>query len=468
MGAVPFMGAATTALWRERKWTAEQHEALQRQRFAHILRFAQNNTALGRERYAGLDPDTVRYEDVPPVTKVELMENFDASLSVPDLNLERVRAFTADRSRAGELLDGKFLCATTSGTTGRVGIFVTDAPAWARLNGGLLARTLRHRLVPHEVVRFMYGRRYRMAMAIATEGHFITRLVSDFSPWASHLITQMRTFSIVDHLDKTVAGLNRYRPHYLHAYPTFAEVLAKEQIEGRLQIDPEFISLGSEAVSAFARQLLSRAFPNAEISVTYGATECLTMANQCSQGKLHLNTDLCLVEAIGEDGQPVKPGEMSAKVYVTNFENEAQPLIRYEISDSITIDPEPCACGAGLPVVRVEGRADDTFYFADTHGAYSAHPPVPFEVLFLDLPGLAQYQLVHESQNRLRVRCVLEAGASADDVERRVQQRFGGYFEQRSLGTAVSVTTEVVPTLERAEQGHKLRQMVSRVPVPAF
>ena len=45
------------------------------------------------------------------------------------------------------------------------------------------------------------------------------------------------------------------------------------------------------------------------------------------------------------DGKPVPPGTRGARVLVTNLCNRVQPIIRMELADVITVEPEPCRCG---------------------------------------------------------------------------------------------------------------------------
>jgi phenylacetate-coenzyme A ligase PaaK-like adenylate-forming protein len=307
-----------------------------------------------------------------------------------------------------------------------------------------------------------------MAMAVATEGHFISRLVATFQPLLARPVMQMRAFSVMQPMPALAAALDRYRPHYLHGYPSFLEALAWAKLEGALSIEPEFISLGSEPFSASARALLGRAFPGAEVSETYGATECLPIANQCRLGGLHLNTDVCVLEPVDAAGRPVPDGEASEKVFLTNLLNRGQPLIRYELRDSVTVLGVTCPCGAGLPLIRVEGRSDDTFYLADASGRLHACPPVPFEVLFLDLPGLVQYQLVHARQNVLEVRFVPASEADPAHVAAQLRERFRSHLARIGLDGAVRVELERVEAIEREPGGHKLRQIRSLVARPAM
>ena len=138
------------------------------------------------------------------------------------------------------------------------------------------------------------------------------------------------------------------------------------------------------------------------------------------------------------------------------------------MEDSVTMLEGECPCGTQMPMLRVEGRSDDTFFLADAAGAYQAHPPVPFEVLFLNVSGLAQYQLVHERQNELLIRFVTDSGAHPASVGGRIESRFKDYLASNRLGDGVRLTIEPVDNISREPGGHKLRQVYSKVPRPVL
>ena len=63
----------------------------------------------------------------------------------------------------------------------------------------------------------------------------------------------------------------------------------------------------------------------------------------------------------------------SAKVYLTNLYNRVLPLIRYEITDEVTVLTEPARAGRRMPCVAdIQGRLDDTFVYDDRR----VHPHV--------------------------------------------------------------------------------------------
>src|SRR5206468_3508687 len=83
------------------------------------------------------------------------------------------------------------------------------------------------------------------------------------------------------------------------------------------------------------------------------------IAYGCREGSLHVNADWVLLEAVDRDYAPVRAGEASHTVLLTNLANRAQPLLRYDLGDSIVVQPEPCRCGNPLPAIQVQGRCDD-------------------------------------------------------------------------------------------------------------
>ncbi len=86
---------------------------------------------------------------------------------------------------------------------------------------------------------------------------------------------------------------------------------------------------------------------------------------------MHLFDDMCIVENVDEDGAPVPPGEVGARLLVTNLFNRVVPLIRFEVSDLVAIEPEPCPCGRSLMRVRsLEGRAEEVLHM----GGVAVHP----------------------------------------------------------------------------------------------
>jgi hypothetical protein len=58
----------------------------------------------------------------------------------------------------------------------------------------------------------------------------------------------------------------------------------------------------------------------------------------------------------------VPHGTAGAKVLVTNLTNYAQPLIRYEVPDRVTLSDDLCPCGRPFTMIaRIDPRPDPRF-----------------------------------------------------------------------------------------------------------
>ena len=468
MSVGAFLGEGISALWRERFYDHARLQRLQQRRLSALVRHAADGAPLYRALYAGVDPDRFVLDQLPTISKELLLERFTDSVVGDRVPLDEAQRYAAEKRDARGLFRDRYLLATTSGTTGQVGYFLFDRQGWARQLGLLFARLLRERLAPRHLFRFFPWRRFRMAFLVATGGPYITYLVSGFDSAALQLVAKISAFSISEVLAQTVAALNAFQPHFVHGYATFVEALAHEQRAGALAICPEIISLGSEPLTPLGRRTIEAAFPDVCLREGYGATECVALACGCRAGQLHVNIDACVLEPVDRAGLPVPPGELSDHAYLTNLLGYAQPLIRYRLADQIRVLEGPCACGSPLPAIEVAGRSDDTFYLRDPAGATSAHPPIPFELLFLEVPGIKQYQLVHSRQNQLSVRFIPDREGREQEITAHLGQAFGDYLRRHGLERCVEVSVDAVPHLERDARSQKLRQIVSEVPAPSL
>ena len=166
---------------------------------------------------------------------------------------------------------------------------------------------------------------------------------------------------------------------------------------------------------------------------------------------MHLFDDMCIVENVDEDGAPVPAGEIGSRLLVTNLFNPVQPLIRFELTDLVAIEPEPCPCGRTLMRLRsLEGRAEDVLRL----GGVTVHP-LQFALVTAD-PDVREFQVVQEGE-ALRLRVALRDGS--DGAEERLGQ--GLCARLAELGVArPEVSVERVDALERSPAG-KLQMVVA-------
>ncbi len=214
-------------------------------------------------------------------------------------------------------------------------------------------------------------------------------------------------------LETIIERLNAFQPEMLVAYASIARILADEQLAGRLRIAPHLIFTSSEVLTGETRRRAEAAWGRPPFD-QYGATESGNLAAECQRhAGMHLMEDLALVEVVDERNRPVPLGEYGKKVLVTVFASRTQPLIRYEVSDSLRLAKSPCACR--LPFVLIDdiqGRLEDVLRFPAVTGGEVAVHPNTFHHL-LDTLLTSGWQVVQEQDGRLTV--LLRGPAGRDD-----------------------------------------------------
>lgn len=105
--------------------------ARQRARLDALVAIARERSPYYRHIYHGMPERVDDLRTLPPTSKPELMANFDDWTTDPQVTRGRVEGFIADTSLIGHDFLGRYAVWTTSGTTGRPGIFVHDRRALA-------------------------------------------------------------------------------------------------------------------------------------------------------------------------------------------------------------------------------------------------------------------------------------------------------------------------------------------------
>jgi len=173
--------------------------------------------------------------------------------------------------------------------------------------------------------------------------------------------------------------------------------------------------------------------------------------------------DLACLEVVDGAGQPVPAGTAGSKVLLTNLYNRVQPLIRYEISDVVTLGESPCPCGSNLPhIASVAGRTKERLWIY-ARGAYREVPYYLFLAGLHHYLDLAEHQVVQTGRNRFVVRVAPLPGKtlSAERVRKLV------YDSVRAEGLAgvVEVGAEVVDEI-RPDPGSGKRDRVKNLVGP--
>lgn len=375
--------------------------ARQERRLADLVSFARTQSPYYRQLYRGL-PDRITDATLLPVTtKPALMSRFDDWVTDPELTETKAREFVADPRLVGQQLLGRYTASTTSGTTGIHGIFIQDERSLA-VAAAMMVRMLGSLLTGRDIARIVTAG-HRIALINPTGGHFATTTAAARLTAKPRRAESIGVFSVHDPVPRLVEALNRFRPAILAPYATVGAMLADEAEAGRFHIDPALVLLAAEGLPPAEYDRIAAAF-GAVVGTSYAANEVPFMSYSCQQHWLHVNADWVILEPVDANHRPVPAGQPSHTVLVSNLANRIQPVLRYDLGDSVLARPDPCECGNPLPAIRVQGRASDLLTFTAADGRQTTIPPLAMATLIERIDGIELFQVVQTSPTTLRIR----------------------------------------------------------------
>lgn len=343
------------SLRRRDRWSRRELEAHQAAALRDLRDFAVARSPFYAALHRGLE--RLPLHELPVVTKATLMEHFDDVVTDRAVTRSAIEAHL--KASPGVPFLDRYRVSATSGTTGLRGLFLADPDEWS----WVLASYAR----ANDWANIAAGITHRAKIAV----------VSSRTPWhqsalvaaslESRVVSTLR-IDATDPLDRIVAALNEFQPESLVGYASMMRELAEEQIARRLAIAPKAVMSASEVLTEESAARIERAFGRPPFNV-YAATEPAGVASHCERHAMHLYEDLVITEVVDENDRPVPVGTFGAKVLVTVLFSRTQPLIRYEMSDSVALSSETCACGRPFALIAgVQGRREDTLRMPDGNG----------------------------------------------------------------------------------------------------
>lgn len=267
--------------------------------------------------------------------------------------------------------------------------------------------------------------------------------------WAERRLFFSSYHMTAANLPAYVAKLNQYRPQLIDGYPSALAILARfiESSGHRLTFKPQAAATTAETLFDDDRAVIERAFA-CKVYNQYASSEGAPPIIECSQGRMHLNTDAGFFEFHDIDGN-----DDIKELVVTSFRNIKLPLIRYRIGDTVRLDPPgrgSCVCGSAFPTVAaIEGRVDDLLYSTE-RGAIGRLDPV-----YKGVTGIDRSQIIQEGKDEFRILIVPAADygpETLDVLERNFRNR---------VGHSVGLSIEVVDRIQLGANG-KFRAVVNR------
>jgi len=367
------------------RWTRQQLEAHQAESLRRLREFAYAHSPFYQKFHKGLADKPL--SELPVLTKAMMMEHFDELVTYRAIRLEAVRAHV-ENFKEGQRYLNRYWVNATSGSSGSPGLFLFGRSEWTTV----LASFARS----HEWAGVKVNLAHRMKMAS----------VASVSPW--HMSAQVGAtlkswwmpalcLAASEPLETIVQRLNDWQPEMLIAYASMARILADAQLAGRLRIAPHLVYTSSEVLTDETRRRVEAAWGYPPFN-QYAATESGGLAAECGQHHgMHLFEDLVIFEVVDEHNRPVPPGVYGDKVLITMLFSRTQPLIRYEMRDSIRLAATSSLCGLPFALVDgIQGRVEQVLHFPAIAGGEVVVHPLTFHRIMDSVPA-SGWQVVQEA-----------------------------------------------------------------------
>ncbi|MGD2132752.1 MAG: hypothetical protein PVI23_08165 [Maricaulaceae bacterium] len=423
---LPAIVGKLTELRYNAKLTRAELEATKLKKFRKLAAKAEARSPYYREiiKSRDIDVKTCKPADFPVLTKSDLMTNFDRIVTDRRVTKAALTDFLARSNDPRELFLGKYRVLRTSGTSGKMGIYVFSTADWMR--GFLVSATRMQGRAGAQ------GRRRRLALYGVTEGHFAgASMATTFMQVPMRMFIKAEFFNIADPISQSCAKLNAFQPDLLTSYPSALAALAERQLAGELKIAPLAVAASGETVTKADLQVLQDAF-KCDVGSSYSCSEHLLIGLSSEDNETMTLFDNDLIFEFHDD-----------HIIVTNLFNTTQPLIRYRMDDVLT--PVKQSPGARELVIRsVVGRSEYTPSFVNEDGARDIINTHTISTIFVD--GVRQFQLRVTGEASFEVLARLEDGLSADASDVAIsglRESIAGVLRQRRMSNVAFEVTAV-------------------------
>lgn len=408
-------------LKKQTKFTKKEIQRLQDKKLRKLLRYAWNYSSYYSKSFqaAGITAqqlDTLPLSAFPVIDKTILLTQFQELTTVPGLTQDKLRRFDQEGSLDRKPYLGKYHVVHSSGSTGNPGYFIYDEEAWQSMLLGVIRAALWDMSMPR--ILALLVKRPHIAYLAATDGRYGGAMA--VGDGIEGVGAKQLHLDIKTPLAEWCRQLKEFQPDIIIGYPSAVKILADLVEEGKVSLRVCRVITCGEPLGASLRSYLEKMF-GAPVINFYGASESLAIGVEANAGEgMVLFDDMNMIEA--------ENGEM----YLTSLYNFAQPLIRYRLSDSISL--KEAEETGGLPFTRAVGllgRSEDILWFQDGRGNREFLHPLAIEGFCME--GLKDYQFRQISKDAFEMHAEVSAAASKDKIRREMLKQMKDILLKKKL-----------------------------------
>ena len=403
----------------------------------NIVRYAYHNSDfyynLYRENH--IDINNFTLEELPIITKKDIIENYDTILTDNRLSKEIIEMYVQDKKE--ELLLGDYGIFSSGGSSGMRCHIPYDEKSMYMLNALTI---LRSGLIKPQItqrIAFLGGVNHTNNTKKLEKNSF---LKNQFT---------IQTIPLFISEKEVVCRLNEFQPTTIAAYSYMLRSLAIKQINGELQISPTRMRCGGTPLSVADREIIKRAFGIYPYE-NYGASESLLIASECDRHNgMHINEDCYIVDFCN----PQKQGTLieAEGILITNPHNKVFPLIKYKLEDKVTYTEERCQCNSQFRrILSVNGREGEKFVFGATLVS-----PIEIVNRIYSVAMIDECRLIQKNKNHLEVRMVIAQKTMQEGTKKLIYDMIKKYLQQYGIAN-VEIVINICSELTKDSLSGKL------------
>jgi|GEM_PF-30237 len=380
---------------------------------------------------AGIERGAIQHidqiEDLPIFDKSDLMHSIE--VAPPWGDYHGIEDFSVTDRMAVTMH-------TTSGTTGRPQV-IPFGPRSRAVQNLLLARIyLLQGLAPEDVVQSVYGH------GLVNGGHYIREAITQ---WTGARLLSAGT-GLETSSERQLALMQEFDVTALVGFPDYLLKLAQLANESGLDENSFSIRMISGHLGNVSREMLSKAWQNAEVYDWYGVGDTGAIAGEGpDRDGLYVMEDAHYLELLDIDtSRRIESGQSGDMVVTCLFKNDVYPIIRFNTHDISS--PLQGDSASGLKLQRIRGflgRSDNMIklrginIFPDSIGI----------ILHNEASATGEYlcRLVQDREGNESLLVMIEAGRR-DENERQI---LSNLLRQR-LGVGVEVELSAPGSLAQA------------------
>lgn len=370
-------------------------------RLKELLVYVQEHSPYYRKALRGIPEPT--FDDLPPMDKAKMMENF-VDVNTVGLTKEELFEFAMEKEKEGDLglYKRHYSVGMSSGTSGNKGLSLLSKHEMAMYSCLLWARNGIPDSIRKKNVLFALRTNNPTFMEVKTFG--LKMIYMDYTHPPAELVRlinreELNVIAGPPSLLSHIANISDGIDHPIDCVVSYAEILTNK-----------------------VKKKLEDTFKCPVVQI-YQCTEGF-IASTCSAGNLHINEDIIKVK-LEDTGDPAGRAK---KVILYDLYRTTQPILNYSLNDVVEISKLQCPCGSSFRVIsKIHGRSDDIFYLEGMDGEERLlFPDYVRRAIIQASDSIEEYQAVQRAKDDILIRLVLTEGAAKLEVEEAVKRNLTG------------------------------------------